>query len=109
MRLLLTAEHLGLVTEDTMLAVSRHLGHQRQQRSLDEQAALLLRSLHATLEDPLDGLQLMVECAEDNLRRFKAKQPLVGHLMPYLTGEEARRYGLHFDDEHGWIEVQNVE
>ena len=63
LRLLLTAEHLGLVTEDTMLAVSRHLGHQRQPRSLDEQAAELLRSLHATLGDPLEGLHLMVERA----------------------------------------------
>ena len=108
LRLLLTAEHLGLVTEDTMLAVSRHLGHQRQPRSLDEQAAELLRSLHATLGDPLEGLHLMVECAEGNLRRFKAKRPLVGHLMPYLTGEEARGQGLHFDDEHGWIEVQKA-
>ena len=38
LRLLLWAEHLGLVTEDSMLAVSRHLGHQRQARIQDDQA-----------------------------------------------------------------------
>jgi phosphatidylserine/phosphatidylglycerophosphate/cardiolipin synthase-like enzyme len=106
LRLLLTAEHLGLVTEDSMLAVSRHLGHQRQLGILDEQAAELVRTLHETLEDPLEGLRLMVERAEDNLGRFKARQPLMGHLLPYLTGEEAKRQGLRFDEQQGWVEVQ---
>jgi phosphatidylserine/phosphatidylglycerophosphate/cardiolipin synthase-like enzyme len=109
LRLLLTAEHLGLITEDSMLAVSRHLGHQRQQSIREEQATQLLQSLHATLDDPLEGLHLMFERAEDNLRRFKAKQPLVGHLLPYLTAEDARREGLPFPEQQGWLEVQEGE
>jgi hypothetical protein len=51
------------------------------------------------------GLQLMIERAQDNLQRYKAKQPLVGHLLPYLTVEEAKQQGLHVHDEHGWVEV----
>jgi phosphatidylserine/phosphatidylglycerophosphate/cardiolipin synthase-like enzyme len=105
LRMLLWAEHLELIGEESMLTVARHLGRQRQRRSVDEQAAGLLQSLEETLGDPLVGLQVMIERAQDNLRRYKAKQPLVGHLLPYLTAEEAKQQGLHFHDEHGWVEV----
>ena len=105
LRVLLWAEHLELISEESMLTVARHLGHQRQRRSVDERAAGLLQSLQETLGDPLVGLQLMIERAQDNLRRYKAKQPLVGHLLPYLTAEEAKQQGLNFHEEHGWVEV----
>src|SRR6266571_4375065 len=105
LRMLLWAEHLELIGEESMLTVARHLGHQRQRRRVDEEAAGLLQHLQETLGDPLTGLQLMIERAEDNLRRYKAKQPLVGHLLPYLTGEEAKQQGLNFHEEHGWVEV----
>jgi phosphatidylserine/phosphatidylglycerophosphate/cardiolipin synthase-like enzyme len=108
LRLLLWAEHLGLLNEDTMLAVSRHLGHQRQLGHLNERAAEVLESLQTTLGDPARGIQLMVEQAEENLRRFKAKQPLIGHLLPYLTAEEVRMQGLPFDDQIGWVEAQTA-
>jgi phosphatidylserine/phosphatidylglycerophosphate/cardiolipin synthase-like enzyme len=104
LRLLLWAEHLGLISEESMLAVARHLGHQRQRPSADEQAAELVQSLHETLGDPVAGLHLMVERAQDNLRRFKARQPLVGHLLPYLTFEEAKQQGLQCNEEQGWVE-----
>jgi hypothetical protein len=103
--MLLWAEHLELIGEESMLTVARHLGHQRQRRNVDERAAGLLQSLQETLGDPLAGLQLMIERAQDNLRRYKAKQPLVGHLLPYLTAEEAKQQGLNFHNEHGWVEV----
>jgi hypothetical protein len=51
----------------------------------------------------------MVEQAQDNLRRYKARQPLVGHLLPYLTAEEATQQGLNFKEAHGWIEEVKVE
>jgi len=101
LRMLLWAEHLELIGEESMLTVAFHLGHQRQRRSVDERAARLLQSLQETLGDPLVGLQLMIERAQDNLRRYKAKQPLVGHLLPYLTGEEGKQHGLNFHEEHG--------
>jgi len=40
--------------------------------SVDERAAGLLQSLQETLGDPLGGLQLLIDRAQDNLRRFKA-------------------------------------
>jgi phosphatidylserine/phosphatidylglycerophosphate/cardiolipin synthase-like enzyme len=108
LRLLLWAEHLELIGEESMLTAALYLGRQRHRQSGDEQAAELLRSLHETLDDPLAGLRLMIECAQDNLRRFQAKQPLVGHLLPYLTGEEAKQRGLIFHEEHGWVEVHRA-
>jgi phosphatidylserine/phosphatidylglycerophosphate/cardiolipin synthase-like enzyme len=105
LRMLLWAEHLELIGEESMLTVARHLGHQRQRRSIDEQAAELLHSLDETLGDPLVGLQLMIDRAQDNLRRFHAKQPLVGHLLPYVTGDEAKQQGWRFHEEHGWVEA----
>ncbi|MGZ3610647.1 MAG: phospholipase D-like domain-containing protein, partial [Ktedonobacteraceae bacterium] len=105
LRILLWAEHLELIDEDSILSVSRYLGRQRQRQRVDEGAAGLLQSLQETLGDPLVGLQLMVERAQDNLRRYKAKQPLMGHLLPYLTAEEAKQQGLHVHNEHGWVEV----
>jgi hypothetical protein len=47
---------------------------------------------------------LMVERAQDNLLRYKAKQPLLGHLLPYLTAEEATQQGLNFREGQGWVE-----
>jgi phosphatidylserine/phosphatidylglycerophosphate/cardiolipin synthase-like enzyme len=104
LRLMLWAEHLGLMSEDDMFAITRHLGHQRQRPSLDQPSISLLQNLKETLGNPLDGLQLMVEHAQDNLRRYKANLSLIGQLLPYLTAEEATQEGLNFREAHGWIE-----
>ncbi len=105
LRMLLWAEHLELIGEESMRTAALYLGRQRHRQRADEQATELLQSLQETLGDPLAGLHLMIEHAQDNLRRFKAKQPLVGHLLPYLTGEEAKQQGLIFHEEHGWVEA----
>ena len=104
LRILLWAEHLGLLGEETTLKVASHLGHYAPSASVDVQADELLQSLREKLGDPLVGLRKMVECAQENMRRFKSRQPLVGHLLPYLTDEEARAQEVHFHEEHGWIE-----
>src|SRR5260370_34536147 len=104
LRLMLWAEHLGLMSEDDLFTVAQHLGHQQRGQRVDARAAGLVQQLQETLGDPLAGLQLMINCAQENLRRYEAKQPLVGHLLPDLTAEEATQQGLNFRGEHGWIE-----
>jgi hypothetical protein len=105
LRLMLWAEHLGLLGEDDLFTLSRTLSHDRQRPSLDQRSRDLLQYLQETLDDPMDGLQFMIERAEDNLRRYKAKQPLLGHLLPYLTAEEATQQGLNFREGRGWVET----
>jgi len=29
----------------------------------------------------------------------------LGHLLPHSTAEEAKQQGLHFHNEHGWVEL----
>lgn len=104
LRLMLQAEHLGLASEEDLFQLSRLLGRQRQTPQQEERAATVLKYLHDTLNDPLTAMQLMHERAWDNLRRYKEKQPLIGHLLPYLTAEEAQQQGLNFREDHGWVE-----
>jgi phosphatidylserine/phosphatidylglycerophosphate/cardiolipin synthase-like enzyme len=105
LRLILWAEHLGLMSEDDLLTVARHPGHQHQMPAMNQRSSGLFQYLKETLGNPSAGLQLMVDRAQDNLRRYKEKQPLIGHLLPYLTAEEATQEGLNFHEAHGWIEV----
>jgi len=104
MRLMLWAEHLGLANDVDLFALARYLGHQYQRPEENAQALRVWQYLQETLGDPLVGLRLMSERAQDNLLRYKAKQPLVGHLLPYLTAEEAKQEGLNFREAHGWLE-----
>ncbi len=104
LRILLWSEHLGLANDDDLLLVQRYLGHLPQLPAEAARASEIWNSLQQTLSDPAVGLRLMVERAQDNLRRYKAKQPLIGHLLPYLMAEQADREGLKFDKERGWIE-----
>jgi phosphatidylserine/phosphatidylglycerophosphate/cardiolipin synthase-like enzyme len=104
LRLMLMAEHLGLVSDDDLFTLSRLLSHQQHFPEEVEQGQRIWNYLNETLSDPLVGLRMMVECAQENLRRYKAKQPLQGHLLPYFTGEEATQQGLNFREDHGWLE-----
>lgn len=104
MRILLWSEHLGLASDDDLLQVQRYLGHLPQLPQEAARAREVWNSLQETLSDAAVGFRLMDERAQENLRRYKAKQPLVGHLLPYLMAEEAAREGLNFNKERGWIE-----
>lgn len=104
MRMMLQGEHLGLASDDDLFVLSRLLGRQHQSVQEQEQAANTLKYLHEQLSDPLVALQKMHDCSWDNLKLYKEKQPLVGHLLPYLTAEEAKQQGLNFREAHGWIE-----
>ena len=101
---MLWAEHLGLITDENVFAITRYLSQREHRTHKDKDVQRVLHYLEETLGDPHVGLRLMRERAEDNLERYKAKQPLVGHLLPYLTAEEAKHQGLPFREEHGWLE-----
>src|SRR6266487_5140344 len=109
LRFLLWAEHLGLMREDDFFALELHLSHQRQKPALDQRSIELLQYLKETLGDPFVGLRLMTERAQDNMRRYKANLPLIGHLLQYLTANEATQEGLPFREDHGWIEEQEID
>lgn len=104
LRLRLWAEHLGMLSEQELWDLARHLGYRHETEQENERGAQLWRKVHETLGDPAKGLHLMAEQAWDNLRRYKAKQPLVGNILPYLTAAEAKNQGLNFREDHGWLE-----
>lgn len=104
LRLMLQGEHLGLVGDDDQLALSLLLGGQYQPRQQQELARRTLDYLKQILGDPVKALQLLGERAQENLRRYQTNQPLLGHLLPYLTAKEATQQGLNFHEGHGWIE-----
>ena len=104
LRLSLQAEHLGLVQDDDLLAISRFIGKQPQSNAEQAQAQQVLTTLEGMLGDPLTTIHMMHQRAWENLRRYQANQPLVGHLLPYLSAEAAHNEGLNFHEEHrdGW-------
>ena len=106
LRLMLWAEHLALYDESDLFDVARFLGHQQQSPEDSARGERIWQQVQETLGDPFAGLRMMVERARDNLQRYKAKQPLVGQLLPYLTAEEATQQGLNFREAHGWIEEE---
>lgn len=109
LRLMLIAEHLDLFDGDELFIASRHLGGQPQRAETDQHAQEIWASLEQQLGDPRTALQKMIASAQENLRRFQAKQPLVGHLLPYFTREEAERAGLPFKEAMGWLEEEEKQ
>ncbi len=104
LRLRLQAEHLGLVSaEDLHLVARLHCGLIRTEGERGR-AVQVLGYLEQQLGDPRVALRMMHTRAWENLARYKANQPLVGHLLPYLSAEEAVQQGLPFREEHGWLE-----
>ena len=104
LRLVLWSEHLGLLNDDDHLILLRHLGRQPQSPEDESRARDVWNYLQERLSDPMAGLRMMRDRAQENLQRYKAKQPLVSSLLPYLTAEEAAQEGLNFHKERGWIE-----
>jgi hypothetical protein len=75
---------------------------------VEQHARVIWDSIQKQLGNPLVVLGMMIERAQENLRRYKAKQPLAGHLLPYLSAAEARREMLNFNEELGWLETPNI-
>lgn len=105
LRILLWAEHLGLLNDEEQFTISRYLNHQPQHPSANERAQALWQDLTHKLSDPATGILMMVESAQINLQLFKNGEPLRSHLFPYITVEEARHYGLTFHESHGLFET----
>jgi hypothetical protein len=78
LRLMLQGEHLGLVQDDDLFALSLLLGGQHQSRQRQEQARHVLDYLERNLGNPIKALRLMDERAQENLRRYQANLPLQG-------------------------------
>jgi phosphatidylserine/phosphatidylglycerophosphate/cardiolipin synthase-like enzyme len=104
LRLMLWSEHLGLLKDDDLFILQRHLGRLPQGPQEDARARRIWNDLRETFSDPMAGFRMLDERAQENLRRYKAKQPLLRHLLPYLTADEAAQEGLNFSAEGGWIE-----
>lgn len=105
LRILLWAEHLGLLNEDEQFIVSRYLGRQPQHVTVKQHAQTTWQDLTHKLSDPATGIRMLTENAQSNLQRFKNGEPLVGHLFPYLTAEDAHHLGLNFHESHGLFET----
>lgn len=58
----------------------------------------------AGIEDPRAGLAMMHTLAAANRERVLRREPLDGHLLPYVTAEEGKASGLDVHPEHGWLD-----
>lgn len=105
LRILLWAEHLGLIQDNEQFILSRYLSHQPLRPADNQQAQEIWRNLVQKLDNPLSGLHLFSENAQANLQHFLQGEPLQGHLFPYLTAAEARHLGLSFHESHGLFET----
>ncbi|HEY0756616.1 MAG TPA: phospholipase D-like domain-containing protein [Ktedonobacteraceae bacterium] len=109
LRIMLWAEHLGLIQEEEQFLVSRYLGHQTLSPTDSEIALKIWQALIEKLDNPASGLRLLSESAHANLEHFRKGEPLTGHLFPYLTAEEAHQLGLSFHESHGLFETPEVK
>lgn len=72
--------------------------------------ALWMEHLQASLEEaeklrsPEVGFSALREQAEGNLARVTNRQPMQGHVLPYLTVEDAQQRGIAIDPNHGWLD-----
>jgi phosphatidylserine/phosphatidylglycerophosphate/cardiolipin synthase-like enzyme len=56
------------------------------------------------LEDAVTGMHALNALAEANRERVRARRPLVGHVLPYLTHADGARLDLPVHPEHGWLD-----
>ncbi len=81
LRMTLWAEHLGLYSEAELFDLVYFLGHQHQSSGDTVRGESIWQSVQEMLGDPRAGLLMMVKRAQDNLLRYKAKQPLLDQLL----------------------------
>jgi phosphatidylserine/phosphatidylglycerophosphate/cardiolipin synthase-like enzyme len=108
LRTLLMAEHLGLCDEDTLFRIIEVMGRVRLTDELDhmqDDIAALWTQLQAWLGDPLAGAAMFAKQAKENLYAVKGRQPLVGHLLPYIPHSRAQDYEVEINSVNGWLDM----
>lgn len=57
-----------------------------------------------SLHDIERGLEALERQAQENFERVVRREPLQGHLLPYLRFDKASELGVSIDPEHGWLD-----
>jgi phosphatidylserine/phosphatidylglycerophosphate/cardiolipin synthase-like enzyme len=58
----------------------------------------------ADLESPTAVLARLRELATGNREHVRKREPLDGHILPYLTEQDGKQLGLPVHAEHGWLD-----
>lgn len=106
LRILLMAEHLGLCNEDELFRIIEVMGRVQladERDQVSEEIGSLWTRLQALLGDPFSGMALFAKQAKENLLAVKAGQPLVGHLLPYISSGWAQEYEVSVNSVNGWL------
>ncbi|GCE10422.1 phospholipase D-like domain-containing protein [Tengunoibacter tsumagoiensis] len=108
LRLLLMAEHLGLVNEETLFNIVDVMGRTDPTAELTrmrEDLSSHWARLHSLLGDPLVSRDLLAKQAQANLQAIKQQRLLAGHLVPYIRRDLGVEYGFEVDAEKGWLSL----
>ncbi|HEY6408775.1 MAG TPA: hypothetical protein VIY29_15045, partial [Ktedonobacteraceae bacterium] len=65
----------------------------------------LWANLELQLGDPFSGIALFAKQAKQNFLAVKARQPLVGHLLPYIPHDRAQDYEVEVNAVNGWLDT----
>ncbi len=56
------------------------------------------------LRDIEAGVAALKQQAQENFDRVTRREPLQGHLLPYITSDKASEWGAVVNPEHGWLD-----
>lgn len=79
--------------------------------AVETRLALWMEHLQASLQEgePLRaveyGFNALRAQADANFNHVQRREPLQGHVLPYITFAESVQRGVHVDREHGWLDV----
>lgn len=62
-------------------------------------------ALTSQLSDPASAAALFAKQASENLLAVKARQPLTGHLLPYIPHTQAQMYEVEIHAVNGWLDT----
>ncbi|GHO74809.1 hypothetical protein KSD_25800 [Ktedonobacter sp. SOSP1-85] len=106
LRVLLMAEHLGVVDEDMLFAMIEIMGRLEpsdEMHRVSGELGALWASLQALLTDPYAAMAAFAKQARTNLEAIRNGHALTGHLVPYIRQNLADDYELAVDATKGWL------